>query len=97
MKKRYSLTLDVGLVEEVRKQIPRGGLSDFVERLLEFWLLNSGMWSTYDDGITRNGEDYEFLARIHKGSVKIPPVGQFKNGDIVRVVITTMGEEEKEE
>jgi hypothetical protein len=63
MKKRYSLTLDADLVEEVRKQIPRGGLSDFVERLLEFWLLNSGTWSTCDDGKTRRGEGCAILGK----------------------------------
>jgi hypothetical protein len=58
MKKRYSLTLDADLVEEVRGKIPKGGFSDFVERLLEFWVFNSGAWSTRDDGKIETGENY---------------------------------------
>jgi hypothetical protein len=66
MKKRYSLTLDADLVEEVRKQIPRRALSDFVEQLLEFWLLNSGAWHTRDDGFLKKGGAGAVLSKNQK-------------------------------
>jgi hypothetical protein len=66
MKKRYTLTLDPDIVEEVRREISRRSLSDFVEQLLEFWVLNSGTWCARDDGILKKGGAGAVLSKNQK-------------------------------
>jgi hypothetical protein len=38
----------------------------------------------------------QFLARIHKGKIRVPPIRGFKDGSVVKVIIEPV-EEEKEE
>ena len=73
MKKRYTLTLDSDVVEEVRRKIPIRGLSDFVEQLLEFWLLNSEVrLAAHNDGISNRGGKSGWKSRILSKNSKKP-------------------------
>jgi translation initiation factor IF-1 len=38
-----------------------------------------------------------FLAKIRKGKIRIPPTKDFRDGDIVEVTITPVKEEEEKE
>jgi hypothetical protein len=40
--------------------------------------------------------DLKFLARIHKGKIKVPPQKGFRDGSVVEVTIEPLKEEEEE-
>jgi hypothetical protein len=100
IKKVTSFTLDGEHIEMLKKMAERLNVtaSELLDSMIEFYYYNNfapRTCSARDESISNKGGRVEFIARIHKGKIRIPPTQQFKDGDVVKVTIEFVGEEKE--